>query len=215
MPARAPQQPGAPGSAQETAGPAELDAPPSFDPEDPPHAGAPAAFATEGGAGGGVVEAARVAGNDACSIKTNERRAPGGNCWRKGAKSSPSSNAARITAKAASRSAGEKDMARPGGDATECLVTEKATSSRDSCRHDESLMSMRTRVCYTTSNRRLSLVGMDAPELCGCLRASAMSCGFLAIFRTRIPLRAERTSLFTECCVCYWGGVPAHASLLG
>ena len=27
---------------------------------------------------------------------------------------------------------------------------EKATSSRDSCRHDESLMSMRTRVCYTT-----------------------------------------------------------------
>ena len=90
-----------------TAGPAELDAPPSFDPEDPPHAGAPAAFATEGGAGGGVVEAARVAGNVACSIKTNERRAPGGNCWRKGAKSSPSSNAARITAKAASRSAGE------------------------------------------------------------------------------------------------------------
>ena len=80
-----------------TAGPAELDAPPSFDPEDPPHAGAPAAFATEGGAGGGVVEAARVAGNDACSIKTNERRAPGGNCWRKGAKSSPSSNAARKT----------------------------------------------------------------------------------------------------------------------
>ena len=138
-----------------TAGPAELDAPPSFDPEDPPHAGAPAAFATEGGAGGGVVEAARVAGNDACSIKTNERRAPGGNCWRKGAKSSPSSNAARITAKAASRSAGEKDMARPGGDATECLVTEKATSSRDSCRHDESLMSMRTRVCSTTNTASL------------------------------------------------------------
>ena len=42
-------------------------------------------------------------------------------------------------------------MARPGGDATRDLVAEKATSSRSSCRHDESLMSMRTRVCYTTS----------------------------------------------------------------
>ena len=43
-------------------------------------------------------------------------------------------------------------MARPGGEATEDLITEKATSSRDSCRHDESLMSMRTRVCYTTND---------------------------------------------------------------
>ena len=92
-----------------TDGPTELDAPPSFDPEDPPHADAPAALGTTGGAGAGagVVEAARVAGNVACSIRTKERLAPGGNCWRKGAKSSPSSNAARITAQAASKSAAE------------------------------------------------------------------------------------------------------------
>ena len=155
-------------------GPAGAGTPPSLDPEPPPAVDAPAICAGTGcaRAGGAALEleasppagpgadlggtacnfpAVRVAGNDACSINIKDRREPGGNCWRKGAKSSPSSSAAKITAKAASMSIAEKDMARPKG----CYRTpgrrEKATSSRDSCRHDGSLMSMRTHVCYTTS----------------------------------------------------------------
>ena len=111
--------------------------------------------------------AVRVAGNDACSINIKDRREPGGNCWRKGAKSSPSSSADKITAKAASMSIAEKDMARPKG----CYRTpgrrEKATSSRDSCRHDGSLMSMRTHVCYTTSSTLKCIPHHDSGDRSG------------------------------------------------